>query len=74
MTEYEHRKALVAWIHERKIRAYEYARSFVNLPAEQLKHYGHKTREDAIINVFKLAEKEIEERIRSHERMYPSGK
>lgn len=63
---------LVAWIKERKIQAYEYGRQIASLPESNLKTYGYKTREEGLVNVFKVAEKMIEERIRAFEKRFPS--
>lgn len=59
------------WIRERKVQAFEYGAQLARIEEGMLKHYGHKTREAALMSVFAVALREIERRIAAHEAKYP---
>jgi len=59
------------WIREQKLRAFEYGSQMARIPEDQLKHYGHKTRESALVRIFADTMRKIEARVQAHERKFP---
>jgi len=71
-TEEQAAAELREWIKDQKIRAFEYGFQLSRIPEDQLKHYGHKTREAALISIFANTMNKIEQRIQAHEKRFPS--
>lgn len=69
--EEQERAALLDVIRNNKLEAFEYMASLSRVPPETMKHFGHATLGEALINVLNETMKKNERAIVAHERKFP---